>query len=170
MIFFSILLYTSVLSSKTLIKYELVNPLQSSFKFKEACRFVIKDKKTYLPLIEKNDSTSIDCMGNKLDVIDFCKSKSKTNNEIRNFARAIIDEKEKKVLCQSAEIVISKLNCSSKKLTDLCFNTKKSCESLKKYLANQLDVIHHSKTKSLENSFSTLNCFYQNKKRKVEGI
>jgi hypothetical protein len=161
--------------SRSLLDYKLINSRVKSYTYKQACEELINTKGSYLPIIEKENSKNLDCMGHKLNVSTFCKDKQIKSDTLRDFARVIINDKDNKIYCQRAEIVIVKYKCSKNNLNAICDNTLYGCKKIGKVLANKLEVVHHSSTSKEtfdfgKNKPKVLNCYYQNKKRNLNSI
>ncbi|HLT22008.1 MAG TPA: hypothetical protein VKZ84_01125 [Bacteriovoracaceae bacterium] len=123
---------------------------KETFTLKELCQEMVTHP---TPLIEVKSITTVDCMGKKINVADFCQKKMVTDPYyLRGYAR------NDRVECISGKKVIFKYACRKK--DRLCTGTaEKSCHELKSKLAYRLDIVHSSFIQ--KESYKQLNCFYE---------
>ncbi len=134
-------------ASAAIIKHEILNAKYQDFSFKEVCE---KLGAKNFELIEAKSESEIDCMGKVYPALDFCLNKFPLDKTI---TRAIVDEKNKKVRCESSASVMVSVSCDKADLK-YCFEPEKGCEQLKKIYANRLSIAHFS---MLEKN---LNCYF----------
>lgn len=139
--FFSINIHSAV------VKHETVSAKYEEFSLKEVCE---KLGAKNFELISAKSSNEIDCMGKVFKTMDFCIQKFPDNHSL---TRAIIDEKNKMLKCESASNVTLYLSCDQRD-AKLCLNPKKGCEDLQKIYAAKLEVVHQSVVDK------TLNCYF----------
>ena len=123
---------------------------KETFTLKEVCQEMVTHP---TPLIDVKSITTIDCMGKKVSVADFCQKKMITDPYyLRGYA------KKDRVECLSGKSVIFKYKC--RKNDSLCSQAAgESCASLKQKLAYRLDVVHSSLIP--KETGKQLNCFYE---------
>ena len=110
------------------------------------------------PLIEIVSGTVIDCMGQKIDVGNFCDKEMAADPY---YLRAYVDRESKEVVCHSGKKVLFKYQCV--KLSDriLCDSkAQASCLQMKQKLAKRLDLVHASIIKN-EKGIKELNCYFE---------
>ena len=71
----------------------------------------------------------------------------------QELTRGIVDEKRKKVICETAPSVSLTLSCDARSMK-YCIDHKRGCEELKKIYAAKLEVVHSS---MLEKK---INCYF----------
>lgn len=122
---------------------------KETFTLKEFCQEMVTHP---APLIDVKSITTIDCMGKKVSVSDFCQKKMVTDPYyLRGYA------KKDHVECLSGKKVIFKYGC--RKSDHLCAtDAKASCENLRKKIAYRLDIVHSSLIS--KGSGKQLSCFY----------
>jgi hypothetical protein len=130
--------------------------IQGKFRhsFKNVC---IKMGHPDSPLVEVASGSTLDCMGRKIDIVEFC---DKELAQDPYFIRAYIDQDKQEVICVTGTKVLFKYQCV--KLTDkaLCSKEAKfSCAYIQKKLARRLDMVHSSFT-SNEKGIKQLNCYF----------
>ncbi len=130
---------------------------ENEYTFKEACKLVTKRES---PLIEALSVTSLDCMGTAITVSDFCFKKESSN---AFYVRAVVDKKNKKVICKSARRVIVKYECDSPSKKKFCDDPQIGCYFLQEKLARRLKVVHSSVLPSSNKSHKELNCYFGQK-------
>ena len=120
------------------------------FTLKEFCQEMVTHP---TPLIEVKSITTVDCMGKKVSVSDFCQKKMVTDPYyLRGYA--LKDHVE----CLSGKKVIFKYGC--RKSDQLCAGeARASCENLRQKIAYRLDLVHSSIIP--KESGKQLNCFYE---------
>lgn len=123
---------------------------QQNYSLKEFCQEMVTHP---TPLIEVKSITTVDCMGKKVSVGDFCLIKmAKDPYYIRGYA------KSEGVECLSGKKVIFKYRCR-KKDTHCSTDAKTTCSQLRTKLAYRLDLIHSSLI--AKDDYRQLNCFYE---------
>ena len=124
--FFLILLFPTHLLGEVL-KHEVSSPKNYEFDFRDAC--LLMGSKN-LELISAKSMTEIDCTGKVFRGVDFCMAKFPLEQEL---TRGIVDEKRKKVICETAPSVSLTLSCDARSMK-YCIDHKRGCEELKKYM------------------------------------
>jgi hypothetical protein len=152
---FAFFLLIPLLSQASVIQDDVSTTEKNRFPFKTVCQKMVSHES---PLIEVISGTILDCMGKKVDVIQFC---DKQMAQDPYFLRGYVDELSKEVVCHSGKKVIFKYQCV--KLTDkrLCDSAPKiSCQEIQKKLARRLEIVHASVTKT-EKGIKELNCYFE---------
>lgn len=120
------------------------------FNLKEVCHFLTKRES---PLIDIQSATQLSCMGKIVNVGKFCEHKESMNDF---YSRAIVDKKNKQVLCLSSSRVTVKYKCQ-KENDKFCSSSEEGCFYFKEKLAKKLSLVHHS----LQSK--RLNCYFNQK-------
>lgn len=150
LIFFITILIFSQISFSALRKFDVISPAQITFSFKDVCKSMGKEG----ILIQKLGFTSLDCMGDIVSTYDFCKKKV----EGHNFLRAVIDEKNKNVVCQKGKGAVLSVDCK-KKGAGLCKSSKLGCQKLKTLYSHQVPLSFSGFSDSSEGK-TVLNCYF----------
>jgi len=150
-LFFSQFLNAKVLKDDFFFKSE------NSYSFSEVCKTLTNRES---PLIEKVSADTIDCMGLKKNVIEFCDLKESDNVFL---ARAYIDEEKKSVKCRSGRSVIFKWKCEGKN-DRYCKDADIGCFLVKEKLARNLKLNH----KALDKKSRTLSCYFDLGKMSID--
>lgn len=148
--FYAFITLTFLFSLNThaaVVKHETLNAKYEEFPLKEVCE---KLGAKNFELISAKSSNEIDCMGKIFKTIVFCLQKFPDNHSI---TRAIIDEKNKVLKCESASNVTLYLSCDQRD-AKYCLNPKRGCEDLQKIYAVKLEIAHQSVVDK------TLNCYF----------
>ena len=124
-------------ASASLAQFDVINSEKISFEFKKVCD-VMGTKEAVI--ITAPTVNQLDCMGTKINVIDFC---LKDYSKDPKFIRAFVEPKQKIVICEKAKRVILKYLCEPKD-NERCLDSEIACFDLKKTLAYNLKVFHHS--------------------------
>lgn len=148
-------LFTSFGLQAKMLRYDVYGSQKYPNSFKEVCQ--VMEKRIPL-LVEVIDSRTISCMGEDVNVSKFCQKKYKGNPE---FARPIIDKKNRQVLCQTAKRIVLGYKCSPNSQSLFCRESKAGCRNMKKVFAQNLDMVHHSLIKRDDES-RDLNCYFEN--------
>ncbi len=123
---------------------------KKEYSWSDVCFYLTKRKS---PLIEYHSISTLDCMGDKMEISKFCDEKEAANPY---YTRAIV-KKNKKVECQSGKRVILKWQCEGK--TDkYCQDEEVGCFLFKEKLARRLKIAHQS----LSSDKKTLSCYFDN--------
>ena len=130
---FSILNTTNLVASISVLH---THKKIETISFKKACdeKFVGSSL-----LVEKLNSSEIDCTGHKLNVYQVCEGKKIDRS---SFSRAIIADDGDIIFCEYATTVKVTIPCSSKVLNGYCEDESKSCEKLRKIYAHDLVKVH----------------------------
>lgn len=148
-LFFSFLLTPELLWGSVLVD-DITLTSKETFSLSEFCQEMVTHP---TPLIEVSSITTVDCMGKKVSVSEFCQKKMVTDPYyLRGYA------KKDYVECLSGKKVIFKYAC--RKSDKLCSQTALvSCQSLKEKIAYRLDIVHSAIIP--KESGKQLNCFYE---------
>jgi hypothetical protein len=110
------------------------------------------------PLVDVVSGTTIDCMGRKVEVGDFC------DRELAGdpyYLRALVNADRQEVVCVSGKKVLFRYLCVQ--LTDRALCSRPAgdaCAQIKRKLARRLDVVHAAFVNN-EKGIKQLNCFYE---------
>lgn len=131
---------------------------KQNYSLKEFCQEMVTHP---APLIEVKSISTIDCMGKKVDVGEFCLKKMATDPYyLRGYAKSTGVE------CLSGKKVIFKYECRKK--DRLCqADAKTTCTELKSKLAYRLDLIHSSLL--VNEKKKQLNCFFESLPLNIEA-
>jgi hypothetical protein len=121
----------------SLAQFDVINSEKISFDYKKVCD-VMGAKEAVI--ITAPTVNQLDCMGTKVTIIDFC---LKDYAKDSKFIRAFVEPKQKVVICEKAKRVILKYQCETKD-SERCLDSEIACFDLKKTLAYNLKVFHHS--------------------------
>lgn len=143
-------LFFAQFSQAEIIKDDKTVTGRSTFSWTSACEYLTKRKS---PLIDYKSITSLSCMGDIKEVVDFCDYKEAANPY---FIRAIVLKDKKQVECLSAKKVILKYKCEGAK-DKYCLDSEIGCFMLKEKLAKRLKTVHDS----LTDNKKILNCYYE---------
>ncbi|MFA5583594.1 MAG: hypothetical protein WDA09_05205 [Bacteriovoracaceae bacterium] len=149
-LFISLIIILPQISWGRVLTDDITITSKETFTLKELCQEMVTHPS---PLIEVKSITTVDCMGKKIKVTDFCQKKMVTDPYyLRGYAS------NDKVECISGKKVIFKYACRKK--DRLCKNSAEvSCSELRPKLAYRLDSVHSSFIQ--KESFKQLNCFYE---------
>lgn len=111
---------------------------KTEFSFEEVCKKMTKRES---PLIEIEDMSYLNCMGDKIRVGKFCEEKLVTDPY---YISAHVDSETKKVVCQSGREVIIKYVCMLTSDKAYCDDSAIGCGLLQEKLAFRLKINHHS--------------------------
>lgn len=111
-----------------------------------------------LLMIDIVNSTTIDCMTDKVTAKEFCQKKLKDD---KLFVRGFVDKKKEEVVCQKGHNVLLSLSCDEKHLFYCSKSSKKGCLALKRHFAINHEFIHSSILR--EKDIHILNCYYSAK-------
>lgn len=139
----------------SLVKDEVYATGSEAFSFKSVCRFLLNRES---PLIEAKSVSKLDCMGEVIDVADFCARKFARDPE---YARALVAKEESKVVCKKARRVIMSYRCQAG--DGLCRDKDIGCYKLQERFASNLRVSHSSVLE--EGAAKRLNCYFSSLKR-----
>lgn len=134
---FLTILFFSQASFSRLLEYDVVGSDKRFFELKNVCE---RMGHLHVPIIEISSMNEIDCMGKKVNIIDFCLQDFKKDQK---FIRGFADKKEKKIICELASRVMLKLECDSKNDMN-CMDSEIGCTEYKKTLAYNLKLAQHS--------------------------
>ena len=129
--FFSVELHAEI------IKHEISSAKNYEYSLRELCETMGSKNNE---LISANSLLKVDCMGKIFKAIDFCIKKLPLD---MGLTRGIIDEKNKKVTCETASSITLSLSCDARNIK-YCYDSHKGCEELKKIYAYQMEVVHAS--------------------------
>lgn len=149
-IFFISILIFSQSSFSALRKFDIISPGQVEFSYKDVCKSMGKET----VLIQKLGFYSLDCMSETISTYDFCKKKVVSHNLLR----AVIDEKNKKVICQKGKGAVLSVDCK-KKGAGLCKSAKLGCQKLKTLYSHQVPLSFSGFSDSSEGT-TILNCYF----------
>jgi hypothetical protein len=121
----------------SLAQYDVINSEKISHEFKKVCESMGAKESVIVTAPTVNE---LDCMGTKIKVIDFC---LKDYVKDSKFIRGFVDPKQKLVICEKAKRVMLKYECETKD-SERCIDSEIACFDLKKTLAYNLKVFHHS--------------------------
>lgn len=153
MIFFIILI--SKFSFSHIVLDEVLTTDKIKYSLKDVCsKMVIHES----PLIDIISSNTIDCMGKKIEVKDFC---DKAMVQDPYYLRAYVDEASREVICHSGKKVNLKYQCTKISDQHLCVkDVKRNCLYFKEQLAKRLDYVEGSFSKSAK-GVKEINCKFE---------
>lgn len=128
----------------------------NEFSWTEVCQKITKRDS---PLIEFASISTLDCMGEKVNVAKFCDQVEAANPF---YTRALVSKYKRKVICQSAKRVVIKWECEGSQ-DKYCKDLDIGCFLFKEKLARRLKLVHKSLT---EKKF--LNCYFDTQKNEME--
>lgn len=128
-----------------------------NYTFSEVCKKSVSHE---TPLIEFVSPKEIDCMGKKIQVLNFCDNELATDPY---FLRGIADEATKQVTCVSGKRLIFKYACAKKSDSVFCDVASLGCLEVRNQLATRLYAIRATITKN-EKGQKELNCYFDSKK------
>lgn len=129
------------------LKHDVSAAKQVEYTFREVCETLGSKN---LELISAKSVSEIECMNKTYKAIDFCLNKFPLD---KTLTRGIVDEKSKKVICESSPSIMLAISCDARDLK-YCFDPKKGCDELGKIYAHRLEVVHYS---MLEKN---INCYF----------
>ena len=129
---------------------------EKKFSWVKVCKKLTKRES---PLIESAGIGTLDCMGEKVEVVKFCDEVEQANPY---FTRAKVIKSEKVISCLSARRVILKWECEGKK-DRYCRDPDIGCFLFKEKLARRLKLVHQSLTEE-----KYLNCYFDTQKNEME--
>jgi len=144
-------------SQANITKDDITVTGQNEYSFTQTCKLLTKRES---PLIEVLNISSLDCMGQAVNVSDFC-YKIEVDNPF--YVRAIIDRKDKKVICKSARRVIVKYECNRASKEKFCQDKQIGCYFLQEKLARRLKLVHSSVLPIVGKTYKELNCYFGKK-------
>ncbi len=150
-------LFISLFAFSHVIKDDVQTTDKFIFKFGDVCSKMVAHES---PPIDPLSVTTLDCMGSKVSVSEFC------NRELAHdpyYIRGYISAKNNHVVCHSGKKVIFNYLCDHQEAKDkeLCgANAKVSCLKLKEKIAYRLDLVKAEKIKT-EKGETQLNCSYE---------
>lgn len=125
------------------------------FSLEMVCRKMFPDDS---PLIDIVSGTTIDCMGRKVEVGQFCDRAMATDPY---YIRAWVDKEKKQVICESGKKVLFKYLCVKLQDRQICNGrARESCLILREKIAKRLELVHSSEVKN-EKGIKQLNCFFE---------
>lgn len=127
-----------------------------TYTFKDLCN---KSVNHPTPLIEFIDTKTIDCMGKKIAVMDFCDQMRAADPY---YLRGIADEATKTVICQSGRTLDFKYLCSKRSDDVFCRLASTGCLEIKNQLAKRLNIVRGAITVNDKNQ-KELNCYFDAK-------
>ncbi len=127
-----------------------------NYSFSEVCKKSVTHES---PLIEFISPKEIDCMGKKIQVMDFC-DKEQAGDPY--FLRAIATEATKEVSCISGKRLVFKYLCAKKTDFVFCDVASLGCVEIKNQLAKRLHIVRASVTKNSKGQ-KELNCYFDSK-------
>ncbi|PIP95210.1 MAG: hypothetical protein COW00_13750 [Bdellovibrio sp. CG12_big_fil_rev_8_21_14_0_65_39_13] len=158
---FSLILFfflSSCLRAEVL-KHDVIARDEQYIAFNDVCEFM--GHKHNL-IIEHDSLTTLDCMGSKVNVFEYCLKKYGKEKKI---LRGYIQTKLKEVVCESGEQVTLSIGCD-KRDQHFCKDPIKGCEELRKIYAYSLTLFHHSFIpKDVDDG---LNCYYSLEKNEAK--
>ena len=120
-----------------ILKHDISSIQNHDFTFREMCETMGSKN---LEMISANSLSEIDCMGKTFKSIDFCLKKLPLD---KGLTRGIVDEKNKKIICETSTSVMLSISCDERDIK-YCRDPKKGCEELKKIFAHSLELVHSS--------------------------
>lgn len=159
--FITCLFFLSFSAHAKIIKDEVTVIEEKLFSYREVCKKLTKRDS---PLMSYHSISKLDCMGDIINVGDFC---DKQTQEDPYYVRAIINKKSQKVVCKSATRVRIKYECESKS-DKFCEDKEIGCYLFQEKLAKRLKTAHSSLISSGKKRI--LNCHFTPKSEpKVNG-
>jgi hypothetical protein len=110
------------------------------------------------PIIDIIDHKTLDCMGERADVTEFCYQKNKTEE---GYLRGYVDQKLKKVICQRAQRLIVQYRCVDRDLSVFCEEAARGCAKVKEIFAKNIPIIHQSLIERKSIRVKELNCYFE---------
>ncbi len=107
-------------------------------------------------LIDPIGVRALNCMGKKVEVSEACEKEK--NGKLGPFIRGVIDVQNRQVICQYGKQAFLSISCEGHKNKKFCKRPKKSCLSLQKKFAGELNLAHFSRL--FKGHLETLNCYY----------
>lgn len=147
-------IFITMSANAKLVQYDVYGSNKFYFSFRQVCEHY----RAALSLIETPDANTVTCMGQSFDIQKFCQDKYKKDNK---YARAYIDNKNERVICQTARRIVLKYKCKPNSNSVFCRQADQGCSSMKKALAHNLDLVHKSLTKR-DDASKELNCYFDN--------
>ena len=127
-----------------------------TYSFKDVCSKMVTHPS---PLIDFVSSKSIDCMGKKVEVMEFCDQMRAADPY---YLRGIAHKSSKTVTCQSGRTLKFQYLCETRKeIEAFCKSAQDGCLEVKKKLARRLIVIRARLTQNDLNQ-KILNCDFDN--------
>lgn len=121
----------------SLAQFDVLGSEKVAFEFKAVCeKMGIKEA----PIVTIPTINTLDCMGTSISVLEFC---LKDFAKEKKFIRAFVDKTNKQVICEKGSRVTLKYECE-KKDDKRCIDSEIACFDLKKTLAYNLPLFHHS--------------------------
>lgn len=143
------------------IKNETTSLRRPSFSFADVCKYMGQNETL---LIDEIGPGNLDCMGQKINLNDFCQKKEKSlelGHENLALARGIIDSLSQNVICEKAKTVSFSFKCRPKDLNDLCLSASFGCEKVQKLYAVNLEISHRSLIEQEQGKI--LSCYFVSK-------
>lgn len=155
---FLVSLFFISLSDARLIDFEVINRGHEVFDLKEICK---KSGQKHNLLVRAEDTSHVNCMGKRISILDFCRDQSQKQPFRRPFLRGYIATNEQEELgsrgfCITGDFVNLRFSCETESFRELCGDTEKGCNSLRRLYAYDLLNIYH--TRVFEESDEHLIC------------
>lgn len=126
------------------------------YSFIEVCKQSVTHE---TPLIEYVSPKEIDCMGKKIQVMNFC---DKAHAADPYFLRGIADEETKQISCVSGKRLIFKYLCAKSSDKVFCDTASIGCLQVRDQLARRLNIVRATITKNTKGQ-KELNCYFDSK-------
>lgn len=123
---------------------------EEKYSYEKVCKTLTQRES---PLIEYKTISSLDCMGQIVDVAKFC---FKEMAHDPYYIRAVVDKEAKQVICKSAKKVQIKYECEGS--NEYCEDSEIGCFKIKEKLAVRLKITQHSVLE--KGKKRVLNCYF----------
>lgn len=110
------------------------------------------------PIIEVIDHKTLDCMGERADISQYCYENNK-NEE--GYLRGYVDVKAAKVICQRAKRLIVQYRCGKNDLSVFCEDAKRGCQKVREIFAKNIPMVHQSLIERKPSRIKELNCYFE---------
>lgn len=140
MIFILLILQASLLGA-SVISLDITDQRTHSFTFKEVC---LKSGHQHTLIASAEGHQKIRCMGEKVDLVEFCGSQDFNRPFLRSYIPPQSDQSkvrsESLAFCVTGREVLLEISCESAQTRSLCASPQKSCQHLKDSYARDLAV------------------------------
>lgn len=164
-------LFISIFSFSLLaqvISYEVTDRIHGVHTFEEVCQYF---GHRHNLLINRASFNSLDCMGEKVTIDEFCLAQASDHPDrlyLRGFIPKVGEQSaEKEVFCVFGQAVSLVFSCEGEGLRNLCADLEAGCLSLRPLYAHQAHLIHHARQFKEESEL--LQCRFMMEKKKSDA-
>lgn len=149
-VIFLVILFGFAVKAEVL-KFDVTGFKRDIYTYQQVCQ---KMGHKNLIIVEPKNVMHMDCMGELVNIKDFCLKE----NPSKHFLRGYINEKMKEVVCTRGSSALLSIACD-KRDKIYCKEPKSGCERLNKVYASAHELEYHTLIK--KDVDDVLNCYYK---------